>query len=77
MRGRRYVGQIKLGNLSDRLEDGVQLLGKAIDLLFAQRQPRKLGDVKNLLARDGNAPILPVATPLCPKRPRTGSRETM
>ena len=50
MGGRRHVGEIELGDDTDRIEDRSELLGEALDLLVGQREPRKPRDVKNFLS---------------------------
>ena len=52
MRGRRHVGEVELGDLRDRVEDRVELLPEALDLVLAQLEARELRDVQHLLSVD-------------------------
>jgi hypothetical protein len=52
VRGGRDVVEVELVDLLDVVEDRRQLAGHALDLLVAQLEACKAGDVEDLLALD-------------------------
>src|SRR5438045_5225794 len=56
MRCRLDVRKVELGDFADGLEDRIQLLAKAFDLVLGQLEPRQPCDVQNLVSRNCHLP---------------------
>ena len=52
MRRRRHVREVELRHLRDGIEDRRELCGEPPDLVVAQVEPRKPGDVEHLFTGD-------------------------